>query len=991
MSMPTIDPKPGEPDNDTESAPLAESTAEIGTPTEPSPESPTEPITARDGRTFVALIAFNGVEPPASLSDRDALASWCALSAVWHPALLAEVGALPRVDGVDNPSPASPRDVVVVADGQNERLPSGYRTQAEDLGAVVVDGGSDRSELVEAILGRIGRGKPEPGEEGAAVALDFLALGTCWWWLRDLTTGMGHADTLDHENLTREALNGARAWASGDFNGARNRLRAAFELLTQARERFYPVDAYVVDLCLVDPAMPGGVLAGPLAAKAPVTFLAPGAAIEAQAGRDPEHLAKLREAISEGWADVVGGAYAEADEPLLPVESILWQFRRGSEVYREHLDGRNVETLARRRFGLYSQLPQIAKRFAYRFAVHLGFDAGRFPIRSEAKRLWESPDHTSIETLTRPPLAADRAVTGAQLAWRLALTMKDDHVATLPLVHWPSPVAGWYLDLRRVAAYSPVLARWVTLNDYFHLTDRPFESFAPESDEYVTPYLAQAVARRDLEPISRRAAHTRLRARFDALSTVHALAEALGTATTDGPPDTPALSEVENALESGRLDEARTAIERLEPFWAGAAARGVVGEATGGRPGFLVVNPAGIPRRAAVLLPDAAMDLRPEGPLRAAQFTEEGVWAVVELPAFGFAWVPRDSNYEASPAPVGNVSVRDKVLRNEAIGVEIDTSTGGIRGIKGAGEETARLGQQLVVAGLVGPDGQPAASRMRGDEFEVEYGGPALAQAVASGALLGPDDRPLARFRQRFRLWTGRPLLEIDVAFSELDPAWLKALADADPWSHYLGCRWAWPDPSSMLRRTCLLAPELTEADRPETPDALDLSTRRQRTALLFGGLAHHRRHGTRMLDTLLVTGRETARSFKLGVVLDLEHPFQAATDFIAPAFVVPTDAGPPRTGPTGWLFQLDSRAVAVTRVEYVPSAAEGRGWGLAFHMLETAGQPVRCRLRTFRPPSWARQTDFQNDVVVDLPIDGDAVHVDFTPHELARVEVTLG
>ncbi len=32
-----------------------------------------------------------------------------------------------------------------------------------------------------------------------------------------------------------------------------------------------------------------------------------------------------------------------------------------------------------------------------------------------------------------------------------------------------------------------VLARWVTLNDYFHLTDRPYETFRPEHDEYVTP------------------------------------------------------------------------------------------------------------------------------------------------------------------------------------------------------------------------------------------------------------------------------------------------------------------------------------------------------------------------------------------------------------------------------------------------------------------------------------------------------------------------
>ena len=51
-----------------------------------------------------------------------------------------------------------------------------------------------------------------------------------------------------------------------------------------------------------------------------------------------------------------------------------------------------------RRFGLYTQLPQFAKRFGFRFALHMGFDAGRFPIRSEVKRLWESPDASSLES-----------------------------------------------------------------------------------------------------------------------------------------------------------------------------------------------------------------------------------------------------------------------------------------------------------------------------------------------------------------------------------------------------------------------------------------------------------------------------------------------------------------------------------------------------------------------------------------------------------------
>ena len=85
--------------------------------------------------------------------------------------------------------------------------------------------------------------------------------------------------------------------------------------------------------------------------------------------------------------------------------------------------------------------------------------------------------------------------------------MKNDHVGALPLVHWPQPVAPWYLDLRRAGSYSPVLGRWTTLNDFFHLTDRPYETLRPEPDQYQTPYLAQAVAQREREPIGRLARH----------------------------------------------------------------------------------------------------------------------------------------------------------------------------------------------------------------------------------------------------------------------------------------------------------------------------------------------------------------------------------------------------------------------------------------------------------------------------------------------------
>jgi alpha-mannosidase len=942
---------------------------------------------AAERRRVVTLIPREGQEPPADLSETEAEAVWAAVSAPWHPAILGACAELPRVEDVAFPTPPEPGEVRVVAAGTIDRLPSGYRVQAEDAGIPIIEAGGARPEVVRELAGRL-PGAADPGDPSDPTALDFLALGSARWWLRDATIAMGHVDCLDIENLTREALAGARAWCGGDRAAATNHLRGAFELLTQARERFYPVDAYLADLCLLDPNAPAGALAEALEARAPVTFIAPARAIAMQAARDPERLAALRQAINEGWADVAGGGYGEADEPLRPLESIVWQFRKGYETYRRHLDDRAVETFARRRFGLYPQLPQVARRFGFRYGVHLGLDEGRFPVPLESKRMWEAPDGSSLEALTRPPIAADRAAEGLRLPWRIARTMKDDHVATLAIVRWPDRASGWYRDLRRVAGYSPVLMRWVTLNDYFHLTDRPFEVLRPQLDEYVTPYLAQNVARGDAAPITRRVEQTALRARLDAVSNLRALAYVLHAGEPDPAaggmlPEWPAA---EDACESGRLAEASAALGALEPAWAGVVARAIARAGSSlGRPGYLVLNPLAVERRAAVRLPDAAADLRPEGPLRAAQLTEDGVWAVVDLPAFGYAWVPRETALDLPPAALGGVGASGRTLHNQALEVVIDESTGGLRALRAPGEPFARLGQQIVARGLEG------GSRMRAERFEVEYGGPALVQAFSEGVIEDSEGRPLLRFRQTVRLWTGRPVLELWIALTELDAGLIEQLAAADPWGRAIACRWAWPDPEADLRRTSLLAPDVTTAARPETPDVLDINTRRQRTALLFGGLAHHVRQGARMLDTLLVAGREPSRQFRLGVVLDQEYPYQAAQEWLAPAPVVAVETGPPAAGPTGWLFQKDARGVAVTRVEPLEAAGENRGPGVAFHLIETTGRAARCRLRLARHPVWARQTDFLGEPIFDLPIDGDSVSVDLTPYEIARVEVTLG
>jgi alpha-mannosidase len=308
------------------------------------------------------------------------------------------------------------------------------------------------------------------------------------------------------------------------------------------------------------------------------------------------------------------------------------------------------------------------------------------------------------------------------------------------------------------------------------------------------------------------------------------------------------------------------------------------------------------------------------------------------------------------------------------------------------GESSARLGQQLVMTGLFDAQGKPTISKMRSERFEIEYGGPALMQATSSGSLLDPErNTRLASFTERFRLWAERPILEIDITIGDLDAAWLERAASADPWSVYLACRWAWPDSSSMVRRGIFGSPEITHADRPETPEFFDIATRSQRTAILFKGLPYHRKHAARMLDTLLVAGLESARSFSFGVVLDLENPSHAVQDFLTPALVIPVELGPPQAGPTGWFARADSKNVLISHIEFIEQTGNERGWGLAMHLLETSGHATRCRLRFFRNPSWARQVDFQGDTIIDLTTQDDAVLIDFTPYELARIEVTLG
>src|SRR5207244_3989602 len=129
---------------------------------------------------------------------------------------------------------------------------------------------------------------------------------------------------------------------------------------------------------------------------------------------------------------------------------------------------------------------------------------------------------------------------------------------------------------------------------------------------------------------------------------------------------------------------------------------------------------------------------------------------------------------------------------------------------------------------------------MHAKEIKVTSNGSALGEIISVGELRDEHDSVLAYFRQRFRAWLGRPVLELRI---EIFP---QHAPQGYPWHAYYGARFAWRDERGVLLRGVNGTGYLTNHVRPETPDYLEVRLAKQSTVLFPGGLPFHQRHGGR-------------------------------------------------------------------------------------------------------------------------------------------------
>jgi alpha-mannosidase len=904
------------------------------------------------------------------------LAAWTAL---WHPAFIAAAGKLPSWARADDPPQELGQKLLVIPQVSEALLQAGWSQRAASEGACVVRKKIDRLEIAAAGLAALDS-SPAIDEE---LVRDFFALGYAYLQEELLTRQMRYMSNLDETHFRNQTVAAAEAAAAGDAEKAHEHLQGCFDVLTEAREHAYPAEAYLVDLTLVAPTTLGAALRQELAAGSPTSLLVSGETLAAMAAQEPESLAALRAALQGNALTLAGGDLDEAELPLLPPETVLDSLRRSRELFQRHL-GQAPEIYARRRFGLWPALPQLLSRCGFTGALHFTLDEGQFPRADQSKAAWEGLDSTTIPALTRVPLDVDAPETFLGLCRKVGDAMDHDFVATLTFAHWPGKSSQWYDDLRRLSRYAPVFGRFVTLAEYFRVTASASTASRFGADQYRTPYLKQAIIRRQEDPLSRVAsAHRR-----------DVLENCVGALRTLGSLLRGRIDGLANTLpESGDDSSWQQQVEAAARDLAAALPR----EQKPAEPGCLVFNPLSFARKIVVNVSGLPALPQVDDRVKAVQGGERKL-ALVEVPAMGYAWLAAGGAASGPAAKAKSASAKEPamavagelLLRNEFFEVVVDPHTGAIRALHDYRKRGNQLSQQIALR-QAGPKARPGDvwrdpdetaiySVMAADSVEVTSAGPVLGEIVSRGRLVDQEGKRLAGFRQTVQVCRGSRVIVLDI---ELD---VEQEPRADPWNSYYAARFAWPDETANLFRGVSGTRQPTDVKRLESPYFVEARAEKGALVFLTGGLPYHRRVGMRMLDTMLVVRGEQQRRFRLGIAVDHPQPLAAAAELLCPAVCVHETAPPPRGAPTGWLFHLDARNVLATRWQPLASA-EGSVEGFGVRLLETDGRPAKAKLRCFRPPKSARHKNFAGETLTELTVQEDAVLIDFAAFEWVEVE----
>lgn len=642
-------------------------------------------------KQLLLLLPCHSLEDfPTHYRDQDAQDLLLAWSTLWHPTLLHANGKMPAWNRCEQPPDDCQGHLVLIPQVATSRLPSGFLVRCEEQGGIPVATTGDRDQDSLTLLEQIGRDSERPDP---AIVQEFYSLAYTYLQIQLLTRQLRYSSNLDEVHFEAQLLKAAAAVANGDADQRELALDRCYDVLSEERHRYYPMDSYLVDLTLLAETTLGKRLRGQLQSAEIHNYLVDQALLETLQKNDPDLFQLLQTRVKDETARLIGGGRTAAATGLVSYQSLMDQFEQSQHYFRQQF-GKPLTIYARRTAGLEQTLPSILTWHGYHAALHQSFDEGKIHATTSTNFRWEGPDGQFLNSLTKTILDAQQPNVFLRLGIQIGEALDVDHLAVMQLVHWPDQVCPLYRDLAVSARRSNALGKWSTLEDVFTVVHEPGYGESIHSTDYRTEYLRDFRSQYPEDPLAGVRRMLKAEAEHRMSGNLAVMAQLAQGTRPD--PVLEAYSQSRQAKGFRNRDNedpgnGSTAVgegngataDRDHPM---LAQRLIASLAQDGEGHLLLVNPASQPQR--ILLRPEELKGRTLESIPADQVYHVsrgmmGNWAVVDVPAMGYLHLPAGKmQVPGSDRSAGKkILVNQTTMRNEFLEATIDIDSGSLRSI----------------------------------------------------------------------------------------------------------------------------------------------------------------------------------------------------------------------------------------------------------------------------------------------------------------------
>ena len=920
------------------------------------------------------------------------LANW---TAAWHPLLIFEAQSAPVVFGADqtfvdedtNTSITSFEDepevhgagfdaefwkdsLVFVPEISLETIAEGFAAKAVGENARLVTGMIDRREIIRrsfqlTALTPSFEDNSSQSHDSAQRVQHFYSLAYAYLQIQLLTRKIRYSSDLDQNAFDLRLLQAAESFVDQDTKTCDAAISDCYDLLQQEKNNYYPVQPTLIDLVLTTPKTLGPRFDQELDSQYVVNLLLAGETLSAV---QDSSLEKLKTKLANNQAAVIGGNEVELPDTLLSPETTLRKLKHGLAQFNDTLNY-DVNIFMRRRFGLMSGLPNILDQLNFTGAMHTSLDGGKFPSGSLGTIRWAGNAEASILSKAETLLDASDPATMLDLGVKIGRQIDSSHEATCTFAHWPGRTHESYQDLLGVASRSTVLGEFTTLDDHFETLYDPGYPDNFSTEEYASPFLAEAIGESSVVPLTRFVDYWRQYHRvyqiecliaqwFSALTSgnrqnvrqtiepwtqkCESLLQRIEALTADWNHDAETTAQID-----AEIEEATD--ELLDQFSASVFSSKSTSKSNGASQ-TSVVNPLFFTRRVPVSIPARGITdgfIKTNKPYLVQQNVDGHLSAVAQCS--GSSLTPIASDAAKTSLKKQPAVLQGAKLQNEFFVATIDEKTGALASILYHGKRGNRASQRLVYH----DNRKGMASTMVCDKFESSASSLLCGEIKTSGRIV-VGQQTIADFTQVFRLTRGQRILELEI---EIQP---KIEIGNSP-AKYFGHRLAWRDEGCKILGSDQFVRGEIYTPKIQSPNFVEIENLDYALTLLPGGLPYHKRINRRQLDTLLIVGSEHSRFFKLGIGLDLKYPLKSAIARACPALTTSMKDVDPRQ-----FFHLDSKNILVTSMRPVFSAA-GNTSSIDVRLQETERRGGAVTLFTPFQMAEIQRTNFHGDIIETL------------------------